>query len=414
MMNPCFSSHMSAKVKGFIFLGLAGLLCWSSSFSMGYGADETGLLKRPDDLEITMERYYWWQKASGYQESLAQSICTCNATVYSKARAKLKALIGKAKQSEEPSKGLFGDLANYESLLWVSKKRWNEDSRCSQQVTLETIVVFTDDSRKKFVNAIEAMEEKIKKNKDKQASDKPVRDKLVLETLALETTATFSDQEKDQFREVFFHYQSLNALNDSESDFDAQTQQTDKAQETDKKSSFLEKLPWYLLSGKDVFWDPKEKKFLNENLLRVSQEDIDHPLEGVTLAFLPDSRNSLKKLESAQSGTISELVDNLNARVSDCQVDIEVFKMQLRAQVDQGWRTVKPPSKGEWITMLSYILGKQGQIESVKLIQSSGHPPIDESATSRIQELQGKFSPLPSCFKEETLEVQHTFKILYQ
>jgi TonB family protein len=91
-----------------------------------------------------------------------------------------------------------------------------------------------------------------------------------------------------------------------------------------------------------------------------------------------------------------------------------MYREDLRGMVDNGWHAAKPPYKGTWTALLHYDITRDGHVANVHVVQSSGVPAVDASAVSRVYEMQGQFRPLPSCYDKDTLDVDHTFKIIYR
>jgi hypothetical protein len=96
-----------------------------------------------------------------------------------------------------------------------------------------------------------------------------------------------------------------------------------------------------------------------------------------------------------------------------CKQLMTAYKAELFGMVDKGWKPNRPPSHGVWTTVLDYNLTQKQTVENVRVLKSSGYGPLDQSAISRVYQLQGTFKPLPSCFSQPALEVEHTFKVVY-
>jgi TonB family protein len=95
-----------------------------------------------------------------------------------------------------------------------------------------------------------------------------------------------------------------------------------------------------------------------------------------------------------------------------CEEALLGYKSQLGALIDEGWHPPKPPRKGTWIAQLSYRVNREGQVQDVKIVKSSGYSPIDQSALARVSQAQVYFQPLPACVEESSLEVKHQFKLI--
>jgi TonB family protein len=100
--------------------------------------------------------------------------------------------------------------------------------------------------------------------------------------------------------------------------------------------------------------------------------------------------------------------------VSECETTIGNYKANLHALVDSAWHPSRPATKGEYVAHFRYGITSSGQLDHVELLQSSGSDTLDRSALQRIYELQGHFPPVPSCFQQPVLEINHTFKVIYR
>jgi hypothetical protein len=119
----------------------------------------------------------------------------------------------------------------------------------------------------------------------------------------------------------------------------------------------------------------------------------------------------LDQPQTEQVAAINPLQDSMRQL---CAMTIDMYRQNLRSTVDEGWKSPKPPQKGTYIAKLQYDLQKDGYVRNIRVLQSSGYKPIDDSAINRVQQLQGTFRPIPSCFSEEFMEIDHTFKVIYR
>lgn len=97
-----------------------------------------------------------------------------------------------------------------------------------------------------------------------------------------------------------------------------------------------------------------------------------------------------------------------------CHQVLEGYKLEVKSMVSQGWKSPKPPHKGEWKTQLVYNLMPGGAIASVRLAKSSGHTPIDQSALGHVSKFNGTLPSLPGCLQGHPLEMHHTFRVIYK
>lgn len=113
-----------------------------------------------------------------------------------------------------------------------------------------------------------------------------------------------------------------------------------------------------------------------------------------------------------------------------CDMLVNVYRQNLMSAVDQGWKSPKPPQKGVYVAKFTYGIQQDGGLylppdgEAIHMLQSSGYSPIDQAARARIYELFGPSAPfreaggykrpLPSCFTETFLKIDHTFRVIYR
>lgn len=97
-----------------------------------------------------------------------------------------------------------------------------------------------------------------------------------------------------------------------------------------------------------------------------------------------------------------------------CQELVSTYKQNLRSEVDRNWHPPKPYSKGTWVTLLKYDLTKDNRVVNINVVKPSGDPRLDQAAVSRVYQLQGQFKPIPQCYQQDRLPIDHTFKIIYR
>ena len=97
-----------------------------------------------------------------------------------------------------------------------------------------------------------------------------------------------------------------------------------------------------------------------------------------------------------------------------CLEEVNRYKAQVQSIVSSTWKAPKPPAKGTWTAELSYNLGPTGILQHVQVLQPSGYPALDSAAMAHVYQTQGHFPPLPQCFDDTTMTIQHTFKVIYR
>ena len=126
-------------------------------------------------------------------------------------------------------------------------------------------------------------------------------------------------------------------------------------------------------------------------------------------ALKPEDHKRLHPIEQEpQENSVQQAIRQM------CDMTVSLYKDNLHAMVDEGWKSPKPPHKGTWTAVLKYDILRNGAVSNVRVVKGSGYAGIDHSAVQRVYQLQGTFRPLPSCYDKPTLEVDHTFKVIYR
>ena len=97
-----------------------------------------------------------------------------------------------------------------------------------------------------------------------------------------------------------------------------------------------------------------------------------------------------------------------------CQQIVDLYTDNVRSFGRGGWQprgSEIPPGSGRFRTELVYDLLREGTVDNVRVVQSSGHGPLDRSAIDHVQSLAG-FPEFPSCYPSDALEVDHGFTLL--
>ena len=96
-----------------------------------------------------------------------------------------------------------------------------------------------------------------------------------------------------------------------------------------------------------------------------------------------------------------------------CQNKVNIYLSNLKTTLNDTWSPPKPPNRGVWKTLLNYRITKNGQVQNPKVIESSGHEPLDQAAIDHVYSLEQNFSPFPSCYPGNSLPVDHSFRVLF-
>ncbi len=96
-----------------------------------------------------------------------------------------------------------------------------------------------------------------------------------------------------------------------------------------------------------------------------------------------------------------------------CQREVNTYLANLKASLGNSWSPPKPPRKGMWQSVLSYAVTKDGKVQDMQVVQSSGYEPLDQAAIAHVRSVEQNFSPFPRCYPRDTLPVDQTFKLLF-
>jgi outer membrane biosynthesis protein TonB len=149
-----------------------------------------------------------------------------------------------------------------------------------------------------------------------------------------------------------------------------------------------------------------DNKGLTEGAKNITVKSGETQISGPVNIFNPSTvaRNLTPPQNLTQATTLAP----------DCQQQVNAYKAQLRSRVDQNWQPPKPPTHGTWVATLTYNLMKDLSVSNVQVVRSSGYSPLDQSAMSRVSRLNGQFGPIPECFTQPYLPIEHTFRVIYR
>ncbi|WP_204106332.1 MULTISPECIES: TonB family protein [Spirulina sp. CCY15215] len=116
-------------------------------------------------------------------------------------------------------------------------------------------------------------------------------------------------------------------------------------------------------------------------------------------------------LSDAQSPILEQPTPYID---SICSSLVTVYKANLQASLIDTWDVPRPPHTGIWTVRLTYSLHRDGTVSDVKVVQSSGYEALDRSAIDHLQTIKQVFSPFPSCYEADLMEITHRFQLTYQ
>ena len=97
-----------------------------------------------------------------------------------------------------------------------------------------------------------------------------------------------------------------------------------------------------------------------------------------------------------------------------CQTEVAAYKARLQTQGSQTWSPPKPSHKGQFDTVLNYQVNRNLTVSNVTTVKSSGETQIDAAARQHVQGMTGQFESFPACYSGNTVDITHTFRVIYQ
>lgn len=140
------------------------------------------------------------------------------------------------------------------------------------------------------------------------------------------------------------------------------------------------------------------------------------PIEAFTSPPEPKTQATLTKETKPAKPTPSKTSmapDGSNAS-PECQADLQAYRQELIASINQRWQPVKPPYKGTWEVIIQYQVGARGGITHPVITKPSGYSPLDQRGLQTVQGFEGTLPPLPDCFTAPYLLIDHTFRVIYR
>ncbi len=86
--------------------------------------------------------------------------------------------------------------------------------------------------------------------------------------------------------------------------------------------------------------------------------------------------------------------------------DSQLYMKKTQDKIKQNWNPPKENQNGK--VVVKYKIGKDGNLKSFKIIQSSGSKKLDDSAEQSVKK-SAPFEPLPKEIKSDDIDIQFTF-----
>lgn len=89
-------------------------------------------------------------------------------------------------------------------------------------------------------------------------------------------------------------------------------------------------------------------------------------------------------------------------------IDLNPYYDEIQRRVKQNWQS--PASGDNRHTVLTFSIGRNGQIIGLRIRQSSGSPEVDQKSIDAVQK-SGPFAPLPANYPYQQLPIEYHFTI---
>ncbi|BFM39728.1 hypothetical protein OLK001_16540 [Synechocystis sp. LKSZ1] len=96
-----------------------------------------------------------------------------------------------------------------------------------------------------------------------------------------------------------------------------------------------------------------------------------------------------------------------------CQNQVNTYLANLKATLGNTWSPPKPPHRGVWQVLVTYAITREGKVQNLQVVESSGYEPLDQAALAHVRSVEQNFVPFPACYSREFLPVDQRFKLLY-
>ncbi len=96
----------------------------------------------------------------------------------------------------------------------------------------------------------------------------------------------------------------------------------------------------------------------------------------------------------------------------NCQSQVNNYLTNLKATLGNTWNPPKPPRRGLWQSFVTYTITRNGKVQNLQIVQSSGYQPLDEAALEHVRSIERNFPSFPRCYQKEELPVDQTFKVI--
>lgn len=92
-----------------------------------------------------------------------------------------------------------------------------------------------------------------------------------------------------------------------------------------------------------------------------------------------------------------------------CQRLMDQYHQRQQNRINAQWKA--PKVSGIQSPVIRYEITQGGQVKAVKVLVSSGNSDIDQAALAHLGQQDLSSEPLPACYGEPVLEVDHTFEL---
>lgn len=113
-----------------------------------------------------------------------------------------------------------------------------------------------------------------------------------------------------------------------------------------------------------------------------------------------------KKEKTKTITTTTNMTTTKTSESTKVPKDFQTYMKNTQVKIKSNWNPPKDEDSGQ--VVMTYKINKNGDLESFRILKSSGSQKLDDSAVSSLKNA-APFDPLPKDFKGNDIDVQFTF-----
>ncbi len=113
-----------------------------------------------------------------------------------------------------------------------------------------------------------------------------------------------------------------------------------------------------------------------------------------------------KEKTTTTTTTTTKTTTTKTSKSSKAPQEFQTYMKNTQVKIKSNWQPPADEKSGQVI--MSYKINRNGELESFKILKSSGSQKLDESAVNSLKK-SSPFEPLPKDFKGDDIDVQFTF-----